>query len=282
MCNVYCVLYYALSKDESPEEQERMKQYPNSPVEITILNYSQLIMKYFKPFLLILTILIMNSTLVLAQKVKGDGNVVEENRSVSSFTEIQLDGVIDVYLSQGSSEQLKIVADKNLQQYIETSVKDGILYIKNTDDVEIRKKTKMDVYITVTNLTKLNMNGVGDVEALDNLQLKDIAIENSGVGNLKLKLSCNNLEMDMNGVGNVTFIGSVMNARIDNNGVGNLKAFDLSTDILRIQNNGVGNSEVNSDKEIYINLNGMGNVSYKGNAVVKELNKNGFGNIKKM
>jgi len=234
-------------------------------------------------YALFLTAVLMNLTaIVTAQTIRGDGNVVKENRSALAFNQIETNGIMNVYLNQGESESITVEADKNIIPYIETIVSGNELRIGMKEDVEIKKSTKLNVYVTLRSINKLELNGVGNVESQDKLKLNDLTVINSGVGNLKLNLDCEKLKMDMNAVGNVTLTGSVNNASIDHNGVGNLKAFDLSTNTMNIQSNGVGNSEVSSDNEIYINLNGMGNVSYKGNAVVKELNKNGFGNVKKM
>jgi len=217
-----------------------------------------------------------------AQSVRGDGNVVQESRNVSSFDRIESNGVINVYLTHGNAEFIVIEADKNIIPYVETIVSNSSLKLSTQKDVEIKKPTKLNVYVTFKNIDKLELNGVGNVESQNRLNLNDLTIINSGVGNLKLNLDCERLKLDMNAVGNSTLTGRVNNAAIDHNGVGSLKAFDLTTNVMNIQSNGIGNSEVSSNNEIYINLNGMGNVSYKGNAVVKELNKNGFGNVKKM
>lgn len=240
-------------------------------------------MKNVKLSLLILTILFeVSASVVSAQKIKGDGNVVQENRSISSFNKIHVDGVLSVFLKQGDVESVTLESDKNLLPLIEIKVENNKLFIGTREDAQIRKSTKMNVYVTLKNLESLEMSGVGNVESQNQLKLGDLWIENSAVGNLNLDLDCKKLSADINSVGSSQFSGKVLNASIDHNGVGNVKAFDLSADILKIRSNGVGNSEVSSQNEIYIDLNGIGNVLYKGNAVVKALKVNGMGKVKKM
>ncbi|MDQ3020276.1 MAG: DUF2807 domain-containing protein [Bacteroidota bacterium] len=233
-------------------------------------------------FSLAVTIILLTSINSPAQEVKGNGNVVKETRTVPAFDKIEVNGVMNVFLNQSSAESIVVEADKNLQPYIETKVQDNKLIIGTKEDVEIEESTKLNVYVNLKNLTKLEMNGVGNVESQNQLKLSNLTIENNGVGNLKLNLDCEKLKADFNSVGSVTLSGKAGNASIDHNGVGNVKAFGLDADILRIQNNAVGNSEVTCNNEIYIDLNGIGNVSYKGNAVVKALNENGIGKVKKM
>lgn len=233
------------------------------------------------PALSIIIILVLSIN-VKSQEVKGNGNVVKEIRKVDSFSEIVAEGVLSVYLSQGNTESIIVETDKNLQPYVITNVKGNSLIIKNKDKTDIEESTMMNVYVTLKDISKLEISGVGKVETKSQLILNELKIDNNGVGNGKLNLKCNKLVADVNSVGNLSLTGEIENAIIQLNGVGNLKAEDLKTEILRIENNGVGNANVNSNKEIYININGIGNVSYKGNAVVKEMNVSGMGKVTKL
>lgn len=235
-----------------------------------------------KLIVFIVIFLILNSTLSQSQTVRGDGVVIRENRNIPSFNKIQTGGVLNIFLSQGSIESIVVETDRNLINYVETYVKGEALIIKNKDDVEIKKKTKMNVYITLKDIKKMNIDGVGNVKCQTQLDLATLDLDNNGVGNIQLDLKCDRLKADINSVGGVTLSGRVREVSIDHNGVGNVEAFDLVANILKIHSNGVGNSEVNSEDELYIHLNGIGNVSYKGNAVLKELDIHGRGKVQKM
>jgi len=235
---------------------------------------------FFLTFILNLIMLTASNT--NAQKITGDGNVVKETRSIGSFSEITTEGVVNVYLSQGSTESVVVEADKNLIAYIITKSDGDKLVIKTRDELEVEKSTKMNVYVTLKNITKLENNNVGKLETVNQLNLNTLNIDNNSVGSTKLDLKCSDLKVDFNSVGNLTLTGEITKVSIDHNGVGNVNAEELSADIVKIDNNGVGNAEVNSNKELYMNLNGIGNISYKGNGVVKEMNISGMGKVKKM
>ncbi|MDZ4711835.1 MAG: head GIN domain-containing protein [bacterium] len=222
------------------------------------------------------------TTGAFAQKVKGNGNIIKETKTVSPFTSIKMEGVLNVFLSQGTSENIIVEADQNLMSYIETYVIGSQLVINTKEEVEIKSSTKMNVYVTLVDINSIEISGVGNMITDSKLKLGNLTLVSSGVGDVVLNLDCSNLKADINSVGNVELTGTVRNVEIDNNGVGNVKAFDLMANVLKIQNNGVGNAEVNSAGEIYIDLNGIGNVSYKGDAIVKMLNVNGMGKVKKL
>ncbi|HMS63964.1 MAG TPA: head GIN domain-containing protein [Ignavibacteria bacterium] len=216
-----------------------------------------------------------------AQKISGDGNVVKETRSLTSFNKIESDGVVNVILIQSGSEFAEVETDKNLQQIVVTSVKDNTLTITTKKDSEIENSTKLNVYVNFKDIKSLELNSVGNIKSQGQLKLSKLDIENNSVGNIDLNLDCNTLEIENNSVGNTTLTGNVDNCIVELNSVGNLSAFDLVAQTLVIESNAVGNAEVNSVKEISISQNGMGNIVYKGDAVVKKLEKSGLGNVKK-
>lgn len=234
-------------------------------------------------FLIILTgVLIMTSENYLqAQDLKFNGNDIKETRSVRSFDVIENNGVVNVFLTQSETESVVVEADRNLLPVIVTEVKDNTLFISTKKDTKIDKSVKLNVYVSFRNLKKLELNSVGNVSSENQLKLKNLSIENNSVGNITLNIDCNELSLENNSVGNTTLTGKVNNAKIELNSVGNLTASDLKAQNLTIVNNAVGNAGVNAEKEIYITQNGMGSITYSGNAEVKKLENNGTGIVRK-
>ncbi len=234
-------------------------------------------------FSLILTLLsvMITAEKSSAQDIKGDGNVVKESRSVSSFSKIEMDDVINVFLTQAESESVIVESDKNIIPLISTNVKDDKLYITLKSGIKIEKVTKINVYVNIRNIDEIELNGVGNLKSTNKLELGNFKISSNSVGNTNLDLSCDNLELQNNSVGNTTLTGKAENVNIISNSVGNVNASGLTAQILTIHNNSVGNAEVKADKEIYISQSGIGNITYKGNAVVRKLDKSGIGNVRK-
>lgn len=235
-------------------------------------------------FLILFASVLITSSQTQAQSttIKGNGNVSKETRSISSFSKIELNSVMNVFLKQSGTESITIEADNNLFKYIETYVKDNTLYIETKENYNIQKSKKLNVYVSFKDLNNLTNNSVGNVKSENQFNLSSFNIENNSVGNLNLDLTCKNLNAEINSVGNVTLSGKADNANIENNSVGNLDAFDMITVNLSIENNSIGNSEVHATGEISIESNGVGNVLYKGDPKVKSLEKSGIGNVKKM
>ncbi|WP_062054899.1 head GIN domain-containing protein [Aquimarina longa] len=220
---------------------------------------------------------------VIAQnKLKGNGNVISKERVVSPFNEIIIKGVYSVYLNQGEKESVIVETDENLQDIVVVKNQGETLILGWKKGVNIKKKTKMNVYVTLKDVTKLEIKGVGNVKTKSKLSLNELDVKVSGVGNTFLELECKKLNTKVTMVGNLILEGKVTEVSLDNNGTGALKAFKLITQKLEVNNSGIGKVEVNAQKEISITSSGIGSVYYKGGAKTTELNHHGMGKIKKV
>ncbi len=237
-------------------------------------------MKTLSYFLALFTMTIF--TTACAQKISGNGNVVEENRPVESFSSIDVGGVLNVYLTQGDTESVTVEADENLLDLIITENRGNTLVVKLKKGIDIKKAKDKNVYITLRSIDELEVGGVVNVKSTNTLTADAFDLNIAGVGNTDLELRCDRLNAKADMVGNLTLSGEVREANIRNGGVGSLKAFDLKVDRLTIKNSGVGSAEVQAQDEISINASGVGSVRYKGDPVVKELSTSGVGKVKKM
>ena len=232
---------------------------------------------YYLPFAFVAFV-----TTACAQNISGNGNVVEENRPVESFSAIDIGGVLNVYLTQGDTESVTVEADENLLDLIITENRGNTLVVELKKGVDIKKAKEKNVYITLRSIDELEVGGVVNVKTTNALTADAFDLDIGGVGNTDLELRCNQLDAKASMVGNLTLRGAVQEANIKNGGVGSLKAFDLKVDRLTIKNSGVGSAEVQAQDEISITSSGVGSVRYKGDPVVKELSTSGVGKVKKI
>lgn len=233
--------------------------------------------------LLCMVVSLLSVNLTIAQnKLRGNGNVITQERTVSSFNKIIVNGVYNVYLTQGENESVKVETDENLQEVVIVKNSGDALILSWKKGINVKKKTKMNVYVTLKDIAKLEIKGVGNVKTSSKLSLNELDIEASGVGNTSLELDCKKLDGEISMVGNFTLKGKVAEVTLDNNGTGALRAFDLVAQKLEINNSGIGKVEVNAQQEISITSSGIGSVYYKGNAKTTKLDHRGMGKIKKV
>ena len=240
--------------------------------------------KIFSPISLALlgVFILFNQIHVFAQKkVRGNGDVTTEVYDVKAFSELELSGVLNVFIGQGDKESVTVETDDNLHEYVIIENRGNTLIVDTQKRISIKRKKKMNVYVTVREIDRLKISGVGNVETSETIRLKDLDLRVKSVGNVDLDLEADKLYARLSSVGNVSLSGEIGKADIDNTGVGKLAAYDLHNEVLKLKASGVGKTEVYASKELAIKSTGVGNVYYKGDAVITDLNVRGVGKVKK-
>ena len=211
-------------------------------------------------------------------KIEGNGKVTKEDRKVTNFNSLELNGVFNIILEQGR-ESVFVETDENLQEMIVVEVVDNVLKVHMKDSSTFSRMTKMNVYVTFNDISKLETESVGTLKCNSKLHLKNLELKVQGVGNTSLDLEAERLKVKAEIVGNLMLNGKVMEANIEHDGLGGIQAFGLETELMVLKTSGVGSSEVNATKELHVNASGVGLVKYKGNPAKKEISNTGIGKI---
>lgn len=207
------------------------------------------------------------------ESIEGSGNIVIKDIPVKSFDALSAGGVFNVVLQQGTTEQVKIEAEDNIQPLFEVKNEGSTLKIGMKKDINLKHTKKMNVYVTFKSLKSLNINSVGNVTAKGNLSFSDLSLENNSVGNVNLDLSTQKLTVKNNSVGSLKLSGKADNAVIKSNSVGSIDASDLVVQVMDIQNDGVGGARVNAVKELKVRDSFLGKVRNSGSAPTKKVSK---------
>lgn len=230
-----------------------------------------------KTFSLLLagTLMLQNVSAQKNETIEGNGKTETREISIKPFTELKASGVYELKLSQGTQESVRIEADQNLQDLFVVTNEGNKLVIsmKKMNNINLKTKNKMRVYVTFKQLKELELSTVGNVLSDETLSFEDLRLENRSVGNVKLELTANNIDVKNSSVGNVTFLGNAQSAVFKNSGVGNLNAGDFVVQTVNIENAGVGNAEVNAARELKVKDNMLGKVKNRGAAPARKQNR---------
>jgi hypothetical protein len=211
----------------------------------------------------------------------------EETRKVSGFKSIRISGGIDLYLKQGATESIRVVADKDRMEKIKTE-KDGDvlkIYYGNNDNYNWFKwdfswKNKpMKVYITVKELTGLSATGGSDVFSESKLDLIKLDLKATGGSDIKLELDTDELICSSTGGSDVILSGTATVFKASSTGGSDLKASNLRANFCSISSTGGSDAYVWAEKEISISATGGSDVYHKGNARVVSSSATGGSDI---
>jgi hypothetical protein len=179
-------------------------------------------------FVLFTSMLFLTSCIFSYNGIKGDGNVVSQERTASGFYGISIDGAANVNVQHGEDYKVVVTTDNNLQEFVFVEAKNDVVHINTKSNTNL-KPTKLIVDVHLPELQSINLKGVGNVKVSD-----------GEASDLKISLS----------------------------GVGNVDAQGYQVENIVITQSGVGNSKIWATNSLSGTLSGVGNISYKGNPTV--------------
>ncbi len=247
-------------------------------------------MKTLKLTLAALMLLTLSYNSVMAQ-AKGNGNVTTQERQVTAFDAIKVSCAINLFVSQGEQQSVKVTTDENLQSRIITKVTNGTL---NLSCDNINNATKMDVYVIAEKLSKIDASGAAKVSSETPLKSDVFALltsgaakaglnietgifnnETSGASSNTITLNAKTANTEISGAGNMMIKGMAEQHNTDVSGAGNLKALEFITDNTNAKVSGAGNAKVMARKQLKADLSGAGNVTYFDKDNIKKISHPG-------
>ncbi|MCK5504206.1 MAG: DUF2807 domain-containing protein [Thermodesulfovibrionia bacterium] len=174
--------------------------------------------------------------------VEGSGKKKVEQRKVSYFNKIDIDGVFDVKIELQKKQGVEIIGDDNILPHIVTKSAGDTLVI--TSDKSICPKLSLQVNISQDNIEKLNSDGSNDINI-------------SGVKN-------KNLAFNLNGASDVHASGKTGKFTAKISGSGSLRARGLEAEDVSISVVGSGDAEVYASGKLNASIEGAGDISYFG------------------
>lgn len=216
-----------------------------------------------------------------SKKVRGEGPVQKENRTVTSFDELSIAGSFEVALVQGNEGSVTIEAQENLLPYITTEVKNGNLKIRTEDGVNLQPSKPILVTVFITDVEKISLAGSGTVTSDFTLTGESLHLRLAGSGDLDISAETNFMEADLAGSGDILMKGSATRVEINIAGSGDVEAFDLKANDTSVNISGSGTAQVYCDGYLDAKIIGSGDVVYKGSPQKEDSKSIGSGKIRK-
>lgn len=211
---------------------------------------------------------------------QGNGNIIEEERTVGTFNELVASGSIDVALVSGKDVSVKVISDENIAPLVVTEVKDGILNIHFKKGERIGKNSTQ-VVVSFPTLNTITSSGSGNITcngAIENNQT--LEVKSSGSGNVQLEVNTPALKVNGSGSGDFHLAGLVRDADLNINGSGDIDAENLLAESAEVKTTGSGNIKVHASNSLKAVITGSGNILYWGNPSLNEVKVSGSGTIK--
>lgn len=217
--------------------------------------------------------------------VKTAGDESSLTIELDPFDQLFLKEHLEYVLVQDSTEKIVISGGKNLLNFVEATITDGLLQISNENKCNFLRsyKKKVKVEIHFKSLSNIHFEGTEPLTNIGTLQLQWFTmLIRDGAGSVKLNFNAESLiAVVSHGWGDFTFNGEVNNAYITvrSNGfcdVYGLKIQDTLVAISKTQ----GYMKVNADNCYFkAEIDEAGDILYKGIPTYKSLNQYGTGEL---
>lgn len=199
---------------------------------------------------------------------KSTGKDVTEKRMLPAFNKLRIDDEINVFLAESNEHSVEVTAGENLQDFIITEVKDGLLYIENDNRCNWVRSYKREINVVVSSIeiNEITYYGSGELRCLQRLSPAKFLLNAwEASGNIDLDLECDDVELKLHtGPADLNCKGSGKALVAYNNGLGNLDSRNFkATDVLAVVANS-GSLTVFSDSLLDANIEGNGNIFYLG------------------
>ena len=172
---------------------------------------------------------------------------ISQTFDLAEFDRIEVGGVFEIDVNVGGDFSVKISGAPDEMAQLEATVTDGVLSL-DQDHVRIGKNrwrdTGLTAVISMPALNGLSVSGVADGE-VDGIKSEAFQVDLSGVGDLDLSGSCDQLDAQVSGVGD-------------------LDASELECRIVSVDVSGVGEASVYASESVDASVNGIGSINIYG------------------
>jgi hypothetical protein len=207
------------------------------------------------------------------------------DRHLSGFSSVDVAGSFDVYITQGSTESVKVSAPSDVIDRIITEVNGGVLKIytkRGSDWHDLFGRKKIVVYVSAKNLSGVSLSGSGDVFFKDGIHADAFKLKLSGSGDVTGKLDVKTLESSLSGSGDIRLSGRADNTTISVVGSGDFTGKDLVTNITAARIAGSGDVRITVNQKLDASVAGSGDIYYSGSVKNVSSSKAGSGDVHRM
>ncbi|MET0462538.1 MAG: head GIN domain-containing protein [Chitinophagaceae bacterium] len=234
--------------------------------------------------LMALAFVMFMTILTSCEKIKGEGPVVMQERTMQSFHSVSAGVSGRIRYTVSPACKVELHAQQNILDILETFVSSDELIIKFKNGVNVRSYDDIDIHISGPSPESVSLSGDASLEMPGTISGDRLQLRVSGSGNIEVgQVSLTNkLEATVTGSGNINVAqGTVKQVNLRISGSGNIRSTGVSAQEADAEISGSGNIRVKATDKLNARISGSGSVYYTG-APLLTTNISGSGSVKPM
>ena len=207
---------------------------------------------------------------------RGGGEIISETRPLEAFSKLDVDGLAEVTLVQGTADAITVDAPARQLPKVRGAVRDGTLTLTNDDSRGFLSGLfgggmhPVKVVVTFRSLDSVRASGAVKIRS-DSIKTDVLKVAVSGAASLSIAgLDAKELSVAGSGAMKAELAGRVSDQAVSISGAGDYRASNLVSDNARVSVSGAGKVFVNAAKTLDVRISGAGSVDYLGNPQVRE------------
>ncbi|MTB49653.1 head GIN domain-containing protein [Lewinella sp. W8] len=201
---------------------------------------------------------------VFRSKVKGNGELVKQERNIDDFTGVKACCSLNVELRQGSYS-VEVEAESNLQEYIKVERRGRTLEIGFERNTNIKTTKPITVYVTLPDLEYVGASSSAKMTGKSSFRGDDLELDVSSSGAIYLDFSGDEIEADASSGGKIEVSGSVSFMDCDASSGSKIHAGDCKAKRARADVSSGAGVTVYASEEVDAEASSGGSVRYRGN-----------------
>lgn len=210
---------------------------------------------------------------------KARGPIAEEELFLPPFTGVEHVIRDNVYITQGSPQQVVIEGQNNVISQLNRNIVHGVWKI---DFIEKPRQYKnMKIHITLPDIRYVGLSGPGIITSKNTWRCDSLYLSVRGSGYIDIDAQIHTLYCSMEKNGDIFLKGDVDKEYFIVSGSGRINAFDMAARECWVTITGSGNADVAVKERLCVHITGSGSVHYAGNPTLDTIMEGG-GEVRKI
>lgn len=202
-----------------------------------------------------------------------------ETRTLKSFDTLLVKGNLDVEIRKGGAPRVELAGPENFLANVDTRQSGNELILRNENC--LKKSDALKIVVYTDGLKNLLNEGSADIKLFDAMTADRSRIAINGSGDLEGDLNTKTLEIAIAGSGDIKLKGGASKLNVSIQGSGDLEARELDAKDVDITISGSGDAGVKASDSLKAEINGSGDIRYKGAPKSLSVRANGSGSVEK-
>ncbi|MBD2700993.1 DUF2807 domain-containing protein [Spirosoma sp. BT702] len=214
-------------------------------------------------------------------EIVGNGEIVKQQRTISSFTKLNVRIGTRVRIVSGDATKAELEGESNILEHVITDVKNGELTVMLNNHKRFKQTKGVTVTIHVAKLDRAMVSTGSSIQSELPIQADQLTLVVETGSRMTATVSAKTLDLTVRDGSRATLQGNVAEADINLSGAGNLNAEKLTVARSEVKLDGASHADIHVTESLAASADGVSTLTYSGNPTVKSQEVSGLSKIRK-